>query len=87
MLIDSGVMGISNAFYGTKLFFNADIPEVTDYVERWLIDFIYLDIHCLQFHFYIKSLLTCRMNAANVELTQVLSQVSGPPMLSIADDL
>jgi hypothetical protein len=27
------------------------------------------------------------MNAANVELTQVLSQVSGPPMLSIADDL
>ncbi|KAK2410175.1 replication protein A 70 kDa DNA-binding subunit [Trifolium repens] len=56
-----GVMGISNAFYGTKLFFNADIPEVTDYVER--------------------------MNAANVELTQVLSQVSGPPMLSIADDL
>ncbi|KAK2378193.1 replication protein A 70 kDa DNA-binding subunit [Trifolium repens] len=60
-VIDSGVMGISNAFYGTKLFFNADIPEVTDYVER--------------------------MNAANVELTQVLSQVSGPPMLSIADDL
>ncbi|KAK2352282.1 replication protein A 70 kDa DNA-binding subunit [Trifolium repens] len=56
-----GVMGISNAFYGTKLFFNADIPEVTDYVER--------------------------MNVANVELTQVLSQVSGPPMLSIADDL
>jgi hypothetical protein len=27
------------------------------------------------------------MNAANVELTQVLSQVSGPAMLSVADDL
>jgi hypothetical protein len=27
------------------------------------------------------------MNAANVELTQVVSQVSGPVVLSIADDL
>jgi hypothetical protein len=27
------------------------------------------------------------MNAANVELTQVLSQVSGPAVLSVADDL
>jgi hypothetical protein len=34
MLIDSGVMGISNAFYGTKLMLNADIPEVTDYIQR-----------------------------------------------------
>ncbi|GAU38859.1 hypothetical protein TSUD_154220 [Trifolium subterraneum] len=40
-----GSMGISNSFYGTKLFLNADIPEVTTYIER--------------------------MNAANVELTQV----------------
>ncbi|KAK2454686.1 replication protein A 70 kDa DNA-binding subunit [Trifolium repens] len=56
-----GVMGISNAFYGTKLMLNADIPEVTDYIQR--------------------------MNDANVELTQVLSQVSGPAVLSVADDL
>jgi hypothetical protein len=27
------------------------------------------------------------MNAANVELTQGVSQVSGPAMISIADDL
>jgi hypothetical protein len=27
------------------------------------------------------------MNDANVELTQVLSQVSGPAVLSVADDL
>ncbi|GAU39654.1 hypothetical protein TSUD_18370 [Trifolium subterraneum] len=40
-----GSMGISNSFYGTKLFLNAEIPEVTTYIER--------------------------MNAANVELTQV----------------
>ncbi|GAU42516.1 hypothetical protein TSUD_376440 [Trifolium subterraneum] len=56
-----GSMGISNSFYGTKLFLNADIPEVTTYIER--------------------------MNAANVELTQVVSQMSGPVIVTIADDL
>jgi hypothetical protein len=34
LLIYLGVMGISNAFYGTKLMLNADIPEVTDYIQR-----------------------------------------------------
>jgi hypothetical protein len=29
-----GAMGVSNAFYGTKLFLNADIPEVSDYMGR-----------------------------------------------------
>ncbi|GAU43356.1 hypothetical protein TSUD_283110 [Trifolium subterraneum] len=56
-----GSMGISNSFYGTKLFLNADIPEVTTYIER--------------------------MNAANVELTQVVSQMSGPVIVTVADDL
>ncbi|KAK2428443.1 replication protein A 70 kDa DNA-binding subunit [Trifolium repens] len=56
-----GAMGISNSFYGSKLFLNARIPEVTDYVDR--------------------------MNMANVELTQVVSQVSGPVVFSVADDL
>jgi hypothetical protein len=27
------------------------------------------------------------MNVANVELTQVVSQLTGPPVISIADDL
>ncbi|KAK2428444.1 hypothetical protein QL285_026965 [Trifolium repens] len=57
----TGAMGISNSFYGSKLFLNARIPEVTDYVDR--------------------------MNMANVELTQVVSQVSGPVVFSVADDL
>ncbi|KAK2428886.1 replication protein A 70 kDa DNA-binding subunit [Trifolium repens] len=57
----TGAMGISNSFYGSKLFLNARIPEVTDYIDR--------------------------MNMANVELTQVVSQVSGPVVLSVADDL
>ncbi|PNY15141.1 replication protein A 70 kDa DNA-binding subunit [Trifolium pratense] len=56
-----GVMGVSNSFYGTKLFLNADMPDVASYIER--------------------------MNAANVELTQVVSQMSGPPVISVADDL
>ncbi|WJX89020.1 hypothetical protein P8452_71046 [Trifolium repens] len=56
-----GTMGISNSFYGSKLFLNARIHEVTDYIDR--------------------------MNIANVELTQVVSQVSGPVVLSVADDL
>ncbi|WJX67319.1 DNA helicase [Trifolium repens] len=29
-----GAMGISNSFYGSKLFLNARIPEVTDYIDR-----------------------------------------------------
>ncbi|WJX54790.1 hypothetical protein P8452_40630 [Trifolium repens] len=29
-----GVMGISNSFYGTKLYLNAELPEVADYIER-----------------------------------------------------
>ncbi|KAK2423169.1 replication protein A 70 kDa DNA-binding subunit [Trifolium repens] len=56
-----GTMGISNSFYGSKLFLNARIPEVTDYIDR--------------------------MNIANVELTRVVNQVSGPVVLSVADDL
>ncbi|KAK2421360.1 hypothetical protein QL285_031999 [Trifolium repens] len=56
-----GVMGISNSFYGSKLFLNSQIPEVTSYIER--------------------------MDVANVELTQVVSQMSGPMVLSVADDL
>ncbi|KAK2391029.1 replication protein A 70 kDa DNA-binding subunit [Trifolium repens] len=56
-----GVMGVSNSFYGSKLFLNAQIPEVTSYIER--------------------------MDVANVELTQVVSQMSGPMVLSVADDL
>jgi hypothetical protein len=27
-------MGISNSFHGTKLFLNAGLPDVTDYIER-----------------------------------------------------
>ncbi|KAK2364238.1 hypothetical protein QL285_089135 [Trifolium repens] len=56
-----GLMGISNSFYGSKLFLNAEVPEVAHYIER--------------------------MNVANVELTQVVSQLTGPPVISIADDL
>ncbi|CAJ2672071.1 unnamed protein product [Trifolium pratense] len=56
-----GFMGVSNSFYGTKLFLNVEMPEVTNYIER--------------------------MNAANVELTQVVIQMSGPPILSVSDDL
>ncbi|GAU45375.1 hypothetical protein TSUD_89950 [Trifolium subterraneum] len=56
-----GSMGISNSFYGSKLFLNAEIPEVAEYIER--------------------------MNAANVELTQVVSQMTGPPIISLADDM
>ncbi|MCH83941.1 replication protein A1-like protein, partial [Trifolium medium] len=56
-----GVMGISSSFYGSKLLLNAQIPEVSDYIER--------------------------MNDANVELTQVVSQMTGPVVLSFVDDL
>jgi hypothetical protein len=28
-------MGISNAFYGTKMMVNPNIPEVSDYIERY----------------------------------------------------
>ncbi|GAU39680.1 hypothetical protein TSUD_320940 [Trifolium subterraneum] len=59
--LGEGSMGISNSFYGTKLFLNAQIPEVTTYIER--------------------------MIAANVELTQVVSQMSGPVIMTVADDL
>ncbi|CAJ2652238.1 unnamed protein product [Trifolium pratense] len=54
-------MGVSNSFYGSKLFLNDELPEVAAYIER--------------------------MNAANVELTQVVSQMSGSMVLSVADDL
>ncbi|PNX66943.1 replication A1-like protein, partial [Trifolium pratense] len=54
-------MGVSNSFYGSKLYLNAELPDVASYIER--------------------------MNAANVELTQVVSQMSGPPVISVADDL
>ncbi|WJX28734.1 hypothetical protein P8452_17416 [Trifolium repens] len=56
-----GFMGISNSFHGSKLFLNADLPDVTDYIER--------------------------MNASNVELTQCVSQMTGPTLISTADDL
>ncbi|KAK2443692.1 replication protein A 70 kDa DNA-binding subunit [Trifolium repens] len=56
-----GAMGISNSFYGSKLFLNDDLPEIAEYVER--------------------------MNDANVQLTQVVSQMTGPPIISVADDL
>ncbi|PNY14280.1 replication factor A protein [Trifolium pratense] len=54
-------MGVSNSFYGSKLYLNAELPDVASYIER--------------------------MNVANVELTQVVSQMSGPPIISVADDL
>ncbi|KAK2428600.1 replication protein A 70 kDa DNA-binding subunit [Trifolium repens] len=41
-----GVMGISNAFYGTKLMLNADIPEVTDYIQR--ITFMGGQLYCVK---------------------------------------
>ncbi|CAJ2643107.1 unnamed protein product [Trifolium pratense] len=56
-----GSMGVSNSFYGSKLYLNAELPDVASYIER--------------------------MNATNVELTQVVSQMSGPPVISVADDL
>ncbi|KAK2372228.1 hypothetical protein QL285_073388 [Trifolium repens] len=56
-----GFMGISNSFHGTKLFLNAGLPDVTDYIER--------------------------MNVSNVELTQCVSQMTGPTIISTADDL
>lgn len=30
-----GAMGISNAFYGTKLLFDVELPEVASYLERY----------------------------------------------------
>jgi hypothetical protein len=32
-------------------------------------------------------LFVSRMNDANVQLTQVVSQMTGPPIISVADDL
>ncbi|PNX80985.1 replication protein A 70 kDa DNA-binding subunit, partial [Trifolium pratense] len=49
-----GSMGISNSFYGSESFLNAEIPE---------------------------------MNAANVELTQLVSQTTGPALINVAHDL
>jgi hypothetical protein len=31
-----GFMGISNSFHGSKLFLNAELPDVSDYIERLL---------------------------------------------------
>jgi hypothetical protein len=31
-----GFMGISNSFHGSKLFLNAGLPDVSDYIERLL---------------------------------------------------
>ncbi|KAK2386767.1 replication protein A 70 kDa DNA-binding subunit [Trifolium repens] len=56
-----GFMGISNSFHGSKLFLNAGLPDVSDYIER--------------------------MNVSNVELTQCVSQMTGPTLISTADDL
>ncbi|GAU47014.1 hypothetical protein TSUD_403240 [Trifolium subterraneum] len=33
-----GSMGVSNAFYGTKLFLNGQIPEVAAYIEKHVLD-------------------------------------------------
>jgi len=30
-----GVMGVSNAFYDTKMFLNAELPEVDEYKMRY----------------------------------------------------
>ncbi|XP_045802391.1 cysteine-rich receptor-like protein kinase 10 [Trifolium pratense] len=49
-----GSMGISNSFYGSESFLNAEILG---------------------------------MNAANVELTQLVSQMTGPAVINVADDL
>lgn len=54
-----GVMGISDAFYGTKMLLNPNI--VSNYLER--------------------------MNGANVELTQSVSQMTGPTVIFMSNDL
>lgn len=40
LLIFIGVMGISNAFYGTKMMLNPNIPEASQYIERYDFRFI-----------------------------------------------
>lgn len=52
-------MGISDAFYGTKMLLNPNI--VSNYLER--------------------------MNGANVELTQSVSQMTGPTVIFMSNDL
>jgi len=32
-----GAMGISNAFYGTNLLFDVEIPEVASYLEKYVV--------------------------------------------------
>lgn len=56
-----GVMGVSNAFYGTKMLLNADLPDVQNY--------------------------KLKLNETNVALTQVVSQMTGPTLLTLSEDL
>lgn len=51
---DSGVMGVSNAFYGTKMLLNADLPEVYEYKKKYAIFLltcipIYVPLLCLSY--------------------------------------
>lgn len=47
-------MGVSNAFYGTKMLLNADLPEVYEYKKKYAIFLltcipIYVPLLCLSY--------------------------------------
>lgn len=56
-----GASGISNAFHGTKVFFNSNIPEILDY--------------------------TVSMATPAEPLTQTVTQIVAPPVLTLEEDL
>ncbi|XP_058784628.1 replication protein A 70 kDa DNA-binding subunit D-like [Vicia villosa] len=56
-----GAMGVSNAYYGTKMMLNADLIDTANYISK--------------------------MNGTEIEITQGVSQMSGPTIVPLADDL
>jgi hypothetical protein len=88
----TGAMGVSNAFYGTKLLLNADVPDVDDYKKKYIYYYIRHITYCcinsfsdIDFNYNLQKI--HRLNETDVALTQVVSQMIGLSLVTVADDL
>jgi hypothetical protein len=85
-----GAMGISNAFFGTKLILDDDSPVVKEYRAKYghyiTIGFLFRSPYwkfCLLIFFFLNR----RIDGAEISVTQGVSQSSGALIVPLADDM
>jgi len=80
-------MGVCNAFYGTKILYDSELPEIIEYRKRYLYNASFFVIWFMYTLNLTTIFLLLRIDGVDIQVTQGISQATSSLSVPLPDDL